>query len=142
MYNNVQTLTMKGLYMIKIGMKHEEKTVVSDENTAAAVGSGQQRVFATPAMIMLMEKSAMNNVGGYLEPGQATVGTMLTVKHVAATPVGMAVRAVSELVEYEKRRLLFKVTAYDEQEMIGEGTHERFIIDVERFMEKCDAKLK
>ncbi len=128
--------------MLEVGNKHEETVVVTTQNTAAEVGSGAQPVFATPAMIALMEKSAMNNVAQYLEPGQATVGTMLKVKHIAATPVGMSVRAVSELIEQDKRRLLFKVSAYDDCELIGEGTHERFIIDVERFMEKCNNKLK
>ncbi len=128
--------------MITVGMTHKEERVVEYEHTAAHMGSGAQEVFATPMMIALMEFSAMNAVAPYLAEGQATVGTEVNVKHLGATPVGMKVCAECELIEFDRRRLVFKVTAYDEVEKIGEGVHERFIIDVEKFMAKTQTKMK
>jgi predicted thioesterase len=92
-------------------------------------------------MVGLMEKTCLESVLPYLEPGQDTVGTRVDVSHCKATPVGMKVRCESELVEIDRRRLVFRVAAYDEQGLIGEGTHERFIIDEERFIQKTYAQL-
>ena len=126
--------------MLQIGIKGEARCVVSNENTAATHASGALAVFATPAMIALMEQAANDCVYPYLEKGQSTVGTLLNVKHLAATPLGMTVRAECELIEIDRRRLVFAVSAYDDREKIGEGLHERFVIDSERFMAKLRAK--
>ena len=127
---------------MEIGIKGFAETLVCAENTAAAVGSGALEVFSTPSMIALMEKAAMDTVSPYLEEGQGTVGIKLDVSHLAASPVGMAVRAEAELIGIEKRTLTFKVSAYAGEELIGEGTHQRAVILNERFMEKPLAKLK
>ena len=127
---------------MEIGIKGFAETLVCAENTAAAVGSGALEVFSTPSMIALMEKAAMDTVSPYLEEGQGTVGIKLDVSHLAASPIGMAVRAEAELIGIEKRTLTFKVSAYAGEELIGEGTHQRAVILNERFMEKTLAKLK
>jgi len=124
---------------IEIGCKGYATTKVHPGNTAKAVGSGSVDVFATPMMVALMEEAAINAL--QLEPGQASVGISLDVKHTAATPVGMEVRAEAELIEIDRRRLVFKVAAYDEVEQIGSGIHERFIIDLDAFMSKAQNKL-
>ena len=126
---------------LKVGIKGEQKGVVTADKTAKAMGSGELNVFATPAMIALMEKTAYRSVADCLEEGQGTVGTMMNIKHVSSTPVGLRVRATSELIAIDRRKLTFHVAAYDEAGLIGEGEHERFIIDDARFQEKADAKL-
>lgn len=118
------------------GIKGSAETVVVFENTAAAVGSGAMEVFSTPSMIALMEKSALDCVQPYLEPGQGTVGVHLDVSHLAATPLGVTVRAECELISVEKRMLTFSVKAFGGDKLIGEGTHKRCVIINERFMEK------
>ena len=110
------------------------------ENTAKAMGSGTLDVFATPAMIALMEETSWRSVAPFLEEGEGTVGTELAVKHVSATPVGMKVRCESRLQEVDGRRLVFQVSAYDEAGLIGEGTHQRAIVDKARFEAKAQAK--
>ena len=124
------------------GLKGQAKTLVTEQNTAAAMGSGLLPVFATPAMLALMENAAAGSVQPYLSEGQGTVGTRLEVSHLAATPVGIAVRAESELIEIDRRRLRFAVRAWAGEELIGEGTHERFVIDNQRFLEKALAKTR
>ncbi len=119
---------------------NKELTVTMDK-TAASVGSGLLDVFATPQMIALMEATASESVAPYLDEGSTSVGTVVNVSHVAATPVGMTVRCESELTEVEGRKLVFNVKAYDECGLIGEGTHERFIVFSEKFMAKTNAKL-
>lgn len=126
---------------ITVGMKGSAQVEVVHENTAAAVGSGALEVYATPSMIALMEKAAMELVAPCLEEGQGTVGVELNVEHLAATPVGMTVRAEVELTAVEKRMLSFKVEAYAGDELIGRGTHKRCIVFNDRFMEKTLAKL-
>ena len=123
-----------------IGTKGKVETVVNDSNTAKFVGSGSLDVFATPNMIGLMEQAAQMSVADYLEEGQGTVGTKIEVSHDAATPLGMKVWAESELVEVDRRRLVFEVAAYDECGLIGKGLHERFIINNEKFLAKVNAK--
>ena len=125
---------------LELGMKGSAQVEVVFENTAAAVGSGALPVFATPSMIALMEKSALEAVQPYLDEGQGTVGIHLDVSHLAATPIGMTVRAEAELVEIDRKRLVFAVRAWAGDELIGEGKHERFIVDSERFKEKALAK--
>lgn len=127
---------------LQVGMKGIAETVVSEQNTAVAYGSGGVEVFATPAMIGLMEGAACNGVNPYLPEGKSTVGTLVNVSHTAATPKGMKVTAEAELVEIDGKRLVFKVAAYDEKEKIGEGVHERFIITLDRFMEKAQGKIE
>ena len=125
---------------ITVGMKGRAETVVTPENTAAAVGSGLVPVFATPAMIALMENAAVNAVQSALEEGQGTVGTLLNVTHDAATPVGMKVWAEAEITAVEGRKLTYTVAAFDEAGPIGKGIHQRFIIQADRFLAKAEAK--
>ncbi len=126
--------------MLKAGIRGEQSVEVVYENTATAVGSGVLKVFATPCMLALMEKTACDSVMPYLDDGNGTVGTQVNISHLAATPIGMTVRCESELLEVDGRRLVFDVKAYDEAGLIGEGTHERFIVNNEKFQGKADAK--
>ena len=114
--------------------------IVTDNNTALSVGSGSLAVYATPAMLALIEKAACEALNGILDEAETTVGTLLNVKHIAATPVGMKVSATAELIERDGRRLVFKVEANDECGKIGEGIHERFIVNSEKFIQKTYSK--
>ncbi len=127
--------------MLEKGIKGFGELVVNESNTAEALGSGSLAVLATPSMIALMEKTARLSVDPFLEEGQSTVGTLVNVKHLSATPVGMKVTCNTELVEIDRRRLVFHVECSDEKGLIGEGDHERFVIDAEKFMSKASAKL-
>ena len=127
---------------IPVGAKGVAEMIVSDDKTAAAIGSGSVRVFATPWMIAMMELSACNALAPYYEQGQSSVGTHLDVSHDAATPVGMKVRAEAEVIEVDRRRIVLSVAAYDEMGLIGKGTHERFLIDAEKFIAKAEGKGK
>ena len=127
---------------LKPGLKGCAETLVAPGNTAADIGSGALPVFSTPHMIALMEKASMAAIASCLEEGQGSVGTNVNVSHLAATPVGMAVRAESELVAVDRRMLTFQVRAYAGEELIGEGSHQRCLIMNDRFMEKTQAKLK
>lgn len=127
---------------LTVGMTHKEERIVTKEVTASYVGSGSIDVYATPSMVALMEQAAAQCVQPYLPEGYATVGTSINISHIAATPVGMRVYAQAELIEIDNRRLVFRVEAFDETGKIGEGTHDRFIIDVKRFMEKVQKKGK
>ncbi len=126
--------------MLETGIQGRAETVVNDTNTAAAVGSGNLDVFATPFMIALMEEASQRSVAPYLTEGESTVGTKISVSHDAATPLGMKVRAESRLIEIDGRRLVFEVRAWDECGPVGQGSHERFIIRRQRFLEKVEAK--
>ncbi len=128
--------------MVEIGIKGRQDEIVTEELTASHIGSGAVRVFATPMMISLMEKTCQRSVVPYLEEGQETVGTRVDIAHVSSTPIGMKVWCESELVDIDRRRLVFKVAAYDEKGLIGEGRHERFIIDIAKFKEKTESKLQ
>ncbi len=128
--------------MITIGLKGHLERIVTEEVTAARIGSGLVKVFATPMMIALIEQTCYESVSPFLEEGQGTVGTLVSVTHSAATPVGMRVWCDSQLIEVDRRRLVFEVKAYDECGLIGEGRHERFIIDSAKFQAKIDAKAK
>ena len=127
---------------VEIGMKGRAETVVVQENTAAAVGSGLVPVFATPYMIALMEGAAVNAVLPHIGADEGTVGTHLNVSHSAATPIGMKVWAEATVTAVEGKKLSFDVVAYDEAGEIGRGTHERFIIKPEKFLARCQAKLQ
>lgn len=122
--------------MIKLGIKGQKELIASMEHSASVVGSGGLEVFSTPSMIALMENTAAGSLAPHLEEGQGSVGTAVNIKHIAATPLGMKVTCESEIIEIDRKRILFSVKAYDEKGLIGEGTHERFIIDNEKFMNK------
>ena len=119
---------------LAVGMRGEATLVVDETQTAEAFGAGGVRVFGTPAMIGLMENAAWRLVQPELEEGETTVGTVVEVRHLAATPVGMRVAATAELVEIEGRRLVFRVAARDERGLIGEGRHERMRVRLDRFL--------
>ncbi len=125
---------------IPIGAKGRAEMTVTPDKTAAAIGSGSVEVFATPWMIAMMELSACNALAPYYDEGQSSVGTKLNVSHDAATPVGMQVCAEAEVIEVDRRRIVLKVTAWDGQGVIGQGTHERFLINAEKFLAKTEAK--
>ena len=125
---------------IKIGLTGELSEVVTDELTASALGSGLVPALATPAMIALMENASVSLIQEYLEVGETSVGIEVNVKHLAATPVGMLVRARAEVLSVDKRRVTFRVEAWDRKEKIGEGTHVRAIVDEARFKERIAQK--
>ena len=126
--------------MMQIGIKNQIERTVTEELTARHIGSGELAVYATPAMIALIEETAWRSVTPELADGEGTVGTKVDVAHIAATPVGMKVRCETELVEIDRRRLVFAVTVFDEAGKIGEGKHERFIVNNAKFQGKADAK--
>lgn len=121
---------------MEIGLKHESTTVVSAANTATTLGSGDMDVFATPAMVALMENAAMLAVKNHLPEGSATVGTQINTSHLKASPLGATITASAELTAVDGRRLTFAVKAWDEKGIIGEGSHTRFVVDRERFLSK------
>jgi len=123
-------------YNLQIGMTHTNEKLVTDADSAATLGSGTLAVFATPAMILLMELAARNTAQDALPEGVTTVGTLVNVQHLAATPVGSKVSATATLTAIDGRKLTFEVQAIDENGIIGKGIHERAIIDVQRFMAK------
>jgi fluoroacetyl-CoA thioesterase len=123
------------------GMVYEETLVVEEQHTAAHLGRGGGRVLATAVLVALMEAAARSLVDPNLEPGHLSVGTGLNIKHLAATPLGMRVTVRAELVSVAGRRLNFKVEAYDEREKVGEGTHTRAIVNLERFWDKLETKM-
>ena len=134
MADNIKTLTE--------GIKGHAEDIVTPEKTAVSMGSGGLAVYATPRMLCMMEYTAWASVEPYMEEGKGTVGTRLDVSHVSASPVGSHIRYESELTETDGRRLVFRVQAFDEAGLIGEGTHERFIISNQKFMDKTQSKLK
>lgn len=121
------------LSAIRSGLQGSTEIMVGTRDTAPHVGSGRIKVLATPVLVMLLEESALNAVEGLLPAGHQTVGTRLDVSHTAATPVGMRVKAHAEVIKVEGRKLTFRVWAEDAVERIGEGVHERIIVNVERF---------
>ncbi|MBP3385929.1 MAG: thioesterase family protein [Candidatus Methanomethylophilaceae archaeon] len=128
--------------MLDVGVKGSSTVIVDEGNTALAIGSGTLRVFATPAMIALVESTASRSVAPFLDEGSSTVGTHLDVAHTSATPVGMEVVCETELIEVDRRRLVFSVVVRDAAGEIGSGTHERFIVDNAKFMSKAESKLE
>ncbi len=127
---------------LSIGIRAERDVLVTAENTARALGSGGLPVYATPAMITLMELCAAESVLPYLPEGSSSVGTRIDVKHLSATPVGMTIRCETELIEVDRRRLVFACKAFDDAGLIGEGIQERFVVDNAKFMEKTEQKLR
>ena len=124
------------------GLIGEATTVVTETDTAGHWGSGLVPVFGTPALVGLMEGAAVQALAGHLPPGRTSVGGRIDVHHLAPTPMGMRARARAELQEVEGRRLVFHVEAWDEVEQIGRATHERFIVDEERFVTQAKAKIE
>lgn len=121
---------------MKIGLSYESNTVVAESNTAETLGSGDMAVFATPAMVALMENAAMLAVKDSLPEGSTTVGVEMQTSHVKASALGAKVTASATLVEVDSRRLTFDVKAWDDKGVIGEGRHVRFVVDRERFLSK------
>ena len=128
--------------MLTTGLTNTKNETVIESNTAAAMGSGMLPVYATPAMILLIEATAAELAAPHLEEGCTTVGTKLDVEHISATPLGMEVRAEATLVEIDRRRLVFDVEVFDKAGLIGKGRHERFIVASDKFMAKTQAKLE
>ena len=126
---------------MQIGITHTLTLTVTEKDSAKTYGSGTLDVFATPAMIALMERTAMESVAEYLAEDEATVGTAVNVQHLSATPIGCTVTCQSELTEIDGRKLTFKVTASDNKGVIGEGIHTRFIIKTEKFLAKASEKI-
>ena len=126
--------------MLEKGIRGRLEIEVTPELTAAKIGSGLAEVYATHYMIALIENTAWSSIADRLAEGEATVGTKISVEHLAATPVGMKVWCETELIEVDRRRLVFQVEVYDEAGKIGTGTHERFIINSEKFFAKAMAK--
>lgn len=127
---------------VTVGMKARVEDVVTERNTAISAGSGTLPVFATPFMCALMEKAAWMAIAPGLEAGDSSVGTKLSISHQSATPVGLKVWAESEVTVVDGKRIEFTVTAGDEKGVIGQGTHERFIVTNDRFLAKTAKKLE
>ena len=123
------------------GLTGRAGLVVGEEHTAPRVGSGLVHVLATPVMINLFEAAALDALDKHLPPGYQSLGTVLNVRHIAATPVGMRVRATAEIVKLEGRTVFLKVEAEDEKELIGDGDHQRVVVNVEKFSERVKRKL-
>jgi predicted thioesterase len=128
-------------FPVKCGASGSAELVVGEEHTAPRVGSGKVRVLATPVMINLIEAAALEAAEHFLPPGYQSLGTVLNVRHIAATPVGMRVRAMAEVVKIEGRTIYFRVEARDEKELIGDGDHERVVVNVAKFDERVQKKL-
>lgn len=126
---------------LKPGLLGKASLLVGEEHTAPLIGSGLVHVLATPVMINLMESAALDAAEHLLPAGHQSLGTKIDVSHVAATPVGMRVRATAEVVEVAGNRILFRVEAHDELELIGEGSHQRIVVDVARFDRRVEKKL-
>ena len=124
-----------------IGLKNSAEDFVTEKNTAQALGSGSLKVFATPAMIRLIEKAAAELAEKNLPPESTSVGISLDVKHTAPTPIGLKVRADVKIISVDGRKIIFEVAAFDERGEIGRGSHERFIVDRKKFQDKADAKI-
>ena len=127
---------------IQPGLSAEMEIAVTETETAVHLGSGLVPVYATPALVALMESAAVRALEGYLSDGQTTVGGQIDVRHLAATPVGMKVRARAELIEVDGRKLTFRIQAWDEVEQIGDANHVRYIVDEDKFMAKVGEKRK
>ena len=127
---------------VMIGLKGRADDVVNEKNTAQAACSGALPVFGTPFMSALMEKASWTSIAPYLSENEGTVGTKLSISHLSATPMGVKVWAESEVTAVDGKRIELKVAAYDEKGLIGEGTHERFIITNDRFLSKANRKLE
>lgn len=129
------------IYEQLIGLTNAAEDTVTAENTALALGSGSLKVFATPALIRLIERAAAELVEKNIPPELTSVGISLNVKHTSPTPLGMTARADVKIISVEGRKIVFEAVVFDERGEIGRGTHERFIVDRIKFQSKADAKL-
>lgn len=118
------------------GLCHSETLVVEHKDTAAVYGSGALEVFATPAMIALMEKTCLEAVASKIGEGNTTVGIAVNIKHLKASPIGSLIRCDSKLIEVDRKRLVFEVRCFEGETIVGEGIHERFVVDSAKFMAK------
>ena len=118
------------------GLHNSVTLVVEHKDTAAVYGSGALEVFATPAMIALMEKTCLESVADKNGEGNTTVGIAVNIKHLKASPVGSTIRCDAEITEVDRRRLVFEVKCFEGETLVGEGIHERFVVDSEKFMSK------
>ncbi|GFR35638.1 thioesterase [Thermobrachium celere] len=125
---------------IRVGKRHIVERVAEPKDSAINYASGGVDVYSTPAMIGLMECAAKECLDEFLDEGYSTVGISLNIKHLAATPIGMKVRAEAEIVAVEGKKVVFKVEAFDEVEKIGEGIHERYIVDINKFISRVKNK--
>lgn len=125
---------------IPVGAEYTATAVVDKSNIASTVGSGLVDVFATPMMIALLELAASKSIESYLEDGQASVGTLVNVSHTGATPIGMTVSATARVTTVDRRKVEFDITVKDDCGEVGSGTHTRFIIEKQKFMEKAASK--
>ncbi len=123
---------------LKVGMKHTQEWEVTE---ARCTSRGDYKVFSTPSMTQLVESTANQLVAPHLKPGQGQVGILVTIRHMGPTPIGKKVRAEAELVAIDRRKLSFKVKIYDEVEQVGEAEHERFVIDVDKYIERLKKKI-
>jgi predicted thioesterase len=123
---------------LKIGMTHKQEWEVTEK---LCTTRGEYKVFSTPSMTQLIESTANQLAAPHLKPGQGQVGTLVTVRHMGPTPMGKKVRAEAELVAIDRRKLSFKVKVYDEVEQVGESEHDRFVIDLDKYMERLKKKL-
>ena len=127
---------------IVAGLRGSASLVVGDEHTAPSIGSGKVRVLATPVMINLIEAAALDAIEHLLDAGYQSLGTRLNVRHIAATPVGMRVTAIAEVTRVEGRTVHFSVEAKDQTELIGDGTHQRVLVNVAKFDARVQRKLR
>jgi predicted thioesterase len=127
---------------IRAGLSGTAELVVGDEHTAPRVGSGKVSVLATPVMINLIEAASLAAVEHLLPAGYQSLGTVLNVRHIAATPVGMRIRALATVTSLSERTIHFRVEARDEKELIGDGTHERVVVNVAKFDQRVQRKLE
>jgi len=127
--------------MLQTGLKGKSEITVTEDKTARAMGSGELDVLATPAMIALIEETAWRSLAPHLAPGESTVGTKLEISHLAATPVGMTVSCETEVIEVDRRRIVLRAEVFDACGKIGEGLHERFLVQSERFLARAREKL-
>ncbi len=132
---------MSGTAALSIGLKGPAELLVAEEHTAPRVGSGRVHVLATPVMINLFEAAALAAIEHLLPEGYQSLGTRLDISHIAATPVGMRVTADAEVLKIDGRSVTFRVSAHDEKDLIGEGTHERVVVNLERFDKRLQEKL-
>jgi fluoroacetyl-CoA thioesterase len=123
---------------LKVGMKHTQEWVIEEKHTTKR---GDYRVFSTPSMTQLVESTANQLAAPHLKEGQGQVGTLVTVRHMGPTPMGKKVRAEAELVAVDRRKLSFKVKVYDDVEQVGEAEHDRFVIDLDKYMERLKKKI-
>ena len=129
------------LTALREGLTGTARIIVGEEHTAPRVGSGRVRVLATPVMINMMEAAALDAIEVLLPPGYQSLGTLLNVGHYAATPVGMGLRATAVVTRIEGRTVEFRVEAFDDKERVGDGTHTRVVVNVERFDQRVQRKL-